>query len=140
MGNLGIAQSFVDTQQAPSPKEQDQQRKVERPFQMQQTPDFCCPCGGFLGWKQIRLGGKSLSRSYSDLRGLGNLQAKGWAWEAQEPEKMELLPPKVPEAEVLQQTPPGTSALERLPPEVLGKQSHLPFLLHVLTPGRPDHL
>ncbi|CAP97770.1 hypothetical protein E8E15_011153 [Penicillium rubens] len=115
----GIAQSFVDTQQAPSPKEQDQQRKVERPFQMQQTPDFCCPCGGFLGWKQIRLGGKSLSRSYSDLRGLGNLQAKGWAWEAQEPEKMELLPPKVPEAEVLQQTPPGTSALERLPPEVL---------------------
>ena len=140
MGNLGIAQSFVDTQQAPSPKEQDQQRKVERPFQMQQTPDFCCPCGGFLGWKQIRLGGKSLSRSYSDLRGLGNLQAKGWAWEAQEPEKMELLPPKVPEAEVLQQTPPGTSALERLPPEVLGKQSHLPFLPHVLTPGRPDHL
>ncbi|KAJ5700344.1 hypothetical protein N7536_003357 [Penicillium majusculum] len=116
----GIAQSFVDTQQAPSPQEQDQERKVERPTQMQKAPDFCCPCGGFLGWKQIRLGGKSLSRSYSDLRGLGNLQAKGWAWEAPEPEAMELLPPKAPEveAEVLQ-TPPGTSPLERFPPEVL---------------------
>lgn len=127
MGNLGIAQSFVDTQQAPSPQEQDQERKLERLNQMQQAPDFCCPCGGFLGWKQIRLGGKSLSRSYSDLRGLGNLQAKGWAWEAQEPEPVQLLPPKVPEMEILQ-TPPGTSPLEKLPPEVLGKMSHLPFL------------
>ncbi|KXG52978.1 uncharacterized protein PGRI_000280 [Penicillium griseofulvum] len=114
----GIAQSFVDTQQAPSPQEQDQERKLERLNQMQQAPDFCCPCGGFLGWKQIRLGGKSLSRSYSDLRGLGNLQAKGWAWEAQEPEPVQLLPPKVPEMEILQ-TPPGTSPLEKLPPEVL---------------------
>ncbi|KAJ5972147.1 uncharacterized protein N7479_002065 [Penicillium vulpinum] len=114
----GIAQSFVDTHEAPSPQDQDQDRKLERLSQMQQAPDFCCPCGGFLGWKQIRLGGKSLSRSYSDLRGLGKLQAKGWAWEAQEPEPMQLLPPKVPEVEILQ-TPPGTSPLERLPPEVL---------------------
>ncbi|OQE43274.1 hypothetical protein PENCOP_c003G03653 [Penicillium coprophilum] len=114
----GIAQSFVDTHQVLSPQEQDQERKVERPSPMQPAPDFCCPCGGFLGWKQIRLGGKSLSRSYSDLRGLGNLQAKGWAWEAQDPEPMQLLPPKVPEMEVLQ-TPPGPSPLERLPPEVL---------------------
>ncbi|KAJ5206073.1 hypothetical protein N7491_003307 [Penicillium cf. griseofulvum] len=114
----GIAQSFVDTQQVPSPQEPDPERKLERLNQMQQAPDFCCPCGGFLGWKQIRLGGKSLSRSYSDLRGLGNLQAKGWAWEAQEPEPVQLLPPKVPEMEILQ-TPPGTSPLEKLPPEVL---------------------
>lgn len=129
IGTIGIAQSFVDTQQAPSPQEQEQERKVERPTQMQQAPDFCCPCGGFLGWKQIRLGGKSLSRSYSDLRGLGNLQAKGWAWEAAEPEAMELLPPKAPEVQVeVLQTPPGTSPLERFPPEVLGKKSHLPFL------------
>ncbi|KAJ5504192.1 hypothetical protein N7463_007066 [Penicillium fimorum] len=113
----GIAQSFVDTHQVSSPQEQEQERKVERPSPMQQAPDFCCPCGGFLGWKQIRLGGKSLSRSYSDLRGLGNLQAKGWAWEAQDPEP-QLLPPKAPEMEVLQ-TPPGTSPLEKLPPEVL---------------------
>ncbi|EKV07392.1 hypothetical protein PDIG_72530 [Penicillium digitatum PHI26] len=116
----GIAQSFVDTQQAPAPQAQDQERKVERLTQMQHAPDFCCPCGGFLGWKQIRLGGRSLSRSYSDLRGLGNLHAKGWAWEAQEPETMKLLPPKTPEVEVdVLQTPPGTSPLERLPPEVL---------------------
>ncbi|KAJ5169590.1 uncharacterized protein N7500_002373 [Penicillium coprophilum] len=114
----GIAQSFVDTHQVLSPQEHDHERKVDRPSPMQPAPDFCCPCGGFLGWKQIRLGGKSLSRSYSDLRGLGNLQAKGWAWEAQDPEPMQLLPPKVPEMEVLQ-TPPGPSPLERLPPEVL---------------------
>ena len=116
----------MDTHEAPSPQDQDQdqERKVERPTQMQQAPDFCCPCGGFLGWKQIRLGGKSLSRSYSDLRGLGSLQAKGWAWEAQTPESMELLPPKVPEVEILQ-TPPGKSSLERFPPEVLGRDSQL---------------
>ncbi|KAJ5476484.1 hypothetical protein N7475_002213 [Penicillium sp. IBT 31633x] len=121
----GIAQSFVDTHETPTAEEhQDHhdpaQCKSERLPQMQPTsPDFCCPCGGFLGWKQIRLGGKSLSRSYSDLRGLGGFQAKGWAWEAQEPEpKKELSPVKVPEVEVLQ-APPGTSPLEKLPPEVL---------------------
>ncbi|KAG0159929.1 hypothetical protein PDIDSM_7456 [Penicillium digitatum] len=120
----GIAQSFVDTQQAPAPQAQDQERKVERLTQMQHAPDFCCPCGGFLGWKQIRLGGRSLSRSYSDLRGLGNLHAKGWAWEAQEPETMKLLPPKTPEVEVdVLQTPPGTSPLERLPRRFLIKSS-----------------
>lgn len=125
---IGIAQSFVDTHDPPPQEQQDQQRKTELLTQMQQTtPDFCCPCGGFLGWKQIRLGGKSLSRSYSDLRGLGSLQAKGWAWEAQEPEpKKELLPATTP-VEVLQ-TPPGTSPLEKLPPEVLGKNSRLQFV------------
>lgn len=119
----GIAQSFVDTRHVPSPKEP---RKLELP-EMQQTPDFCCPCGGFLGWKQIRLGGKSLSRSYGDLRGLGSMHAKGWAWEATDSGK-ELKPPKAPaavEQEQIPQPPPGTSAMERLPPEVLGKnRSH----------------
>ncbi|OGE48471.1 hypothetical protein PENARI_c028G01919 [Penicillium arizonense] len=117
----GIAQSFVDSHQPPSPQEPKAERKVERPgFEMQQAPDFCCPCGGFLGWKQIRLGGKSLSRSYSDLRGLGQLQAKGWAWESHDHDHQpqQLAPPKEPEVEVLQ-TPPGTSLLEKLPPEVL---------------------
>jgi hypothetical protein len=88
---------------------------------MQQTPDFCCPCGGFLGWKQIRLGGKSLSRSYGDLRMLGNMQARGWAWETTEAGR-ELRPPKVPEVKVKQALPPpGTSPLEKLPPEILGE-------------------
>ncbi|KAJ5138593.1 uncharacterized protein N7515_003441 [Penicillium bovifimosum] len=115
----GIAQSFVDTHESPSPQDQQgAQRKLDLVAQMQKAPDFCCPCGGFLGWKQIRLGGKSLSRSYSDLRGLGMQHAKGWAWEAQEPEAKELLPPKAPEVEILQ-TPPGSSPLEKLPPEVL---------------------
>lgn len=86
---------------------------------MQQSPDFCCPCGGFLGWKQIRLGGKSLSRSYGDLRNIGNKQAKGWAWEETESGR-ELKPPKAEPVVVEQpRTPPGTSALEKLPPEVL---------------------
>ncbi|RMJ21791.1 leucine Rich Repeat protein [Aspergillus sp. HF37] len=84
-------------------------------MQLQQAPDFCCPCGGFLGWKQIRLGGKRVSRSYGDLRALGSMQSKGWAWEAPTvtyPER-KTLPPK-------QQKPhPGTSAIEKLPPEVL---------------------
>lgn len=89
---------------------------------MQQTPDFCCPCGGFLGWKQIRLSGKSLSRSYGDLRGLGSMQAKGWAWEATDSGR-ELRPPKAePVVEQAPQPVPGTSALEKLPPEVLGKK------------------
>jgi hypothetical protein len=127
---IGIAQSFVDTHESPSLQDQQEhaQRKLDRVAQMQKAaPDFCCPCGGFLGWKQIRLGGKSLSRSYSDLRGLGSLQhAKGWAWEAQEPETKELLPVKAPEVEILQ-TPPGTSPLEKLPPEVLGKNLPLPL-------------
>lgn len=111
----------------PSPKEQKEPPKLELQ-EMQQTPDFCCPCGGFLGWKQIRLSGKSLSRSYGDLRGLGNLQAKGWAWETTESGR-ELVPPKAPE--VVEQPlvpagiPPGTSALEKLPSEVLGKSASM---------------
>lgn len=78
-----------------------------------QAPDFCCPCGGFLGWKQIRLGGRSLSRSYSDLRFLGNAQSKGWAWEVTKPRA----PQKTEEQEV---TKAGRSSLEKLPAEVLG--------------------
>ncbi|KAJ5722164.1 hypothetical protein N7488_000199 [Penicillium malachiteum] len=116
----GIAQSFVDTHHVPSPKETKEPRKFEFP-EMQQTPDFCCPCGGFLGWKQIRLGGKSLSRSYSDLRGLASSQAKGWAWETTETGQ-ELAPPPAPVIEVPQAPagiPPGISALEKLPSEVL---------------------
>lgn len=112
----GIAQSFVDTHHPPSPKEPVKSEQRE----MQQSPDFCCPCGGFLGWKQIRLGGKSLSRSYGDLRNIGNKQAKGWAWEETESGR-ELKPPKAEPVVVEQpRTPPGTSALEKLPPEVLG--------------------
>lgn len=112
----GIAQSFVDTRNLPSPKDKEPGKSDQR--EMQQSPDFCCPCGGFLGWKQIRLGGKSLSRSYGDLRNVGTLQAKGWAWENTETGR-ELMPPKAPAVVEQSQPPPGTSAFEKLPPEVL---------------------
>lgn len=95
--------------------------KIDLP-DMQQAPDFCCPCGGFLGWKQIRLGGKSLSRSFGDLRALGNAQTQGWAWESPTPAFNSRRPSLTKSREVKPpvQPIPGTSALERLPPEVLG--------------------
>ncbi|KAE8412996.1 hypothetical protein BDV36DRAFT_44803 [Aspergillus pseudocaelatus] len=110
----GIAQSFVDTHiDQPS-----QEQPKPTPIEMQQTPDFCCPCGGFLGWKQIRLGGKSLSRSYSDLRALGNMHARGWAWETSPPPVKN--PPPTKTLQVEQPKPAaGLSRLETLPSEVL---------------------
>ncbi|XHG01293.1 hypothetical protein AWENTII_004683 [Aspergillus wentii] len=114
-GNFtGIAQSFVDTHIEQSPKEQSRPG-VTLP-DMQQTPEFCCPCGGFLGWKQIRLSGKSLSRSYGDLRMLGAMQARGWAWEG--PEMSSQIPPRTLPLEE-QKPRAGTSPIEKLPPEVL---------------------
>ncbi|KAL2823892.1 hypothetical protein BDW59DRAFT_148165 [Aspergillus cavernicola] len=90
---------------------------------MQHTPEFCCPCGGFLGWKQIRLGGKSLSRSYSDLRALGNMSSRGWAWETTPTTATPTsLTPKAKE----QRPEPGSSFLEKVPPEILDQIiSHL---------------
>jgi len=131
----GVAQSFVDTHIDHPPNEEPPKPNVSE--MLQQAPDFCCPCGGFLGWKQIRLGGKSLSRSYSDLRALGNLHTRGWAWEnppalsdARPSFSKELKPPQKQQPQQLQpvqpsepqesQPPRRTSALERLPPEVLG--------------------
>ncbi|KAA8648662.1 hypothetical protein EYZ11_011121 [Aspergillus tanneri] len=112
----GIAQSFVDSHigEQPPPKEQ---QTTHNHAEMHQTPDFCCPCGGFLGWKQIRLGGKSLSRSYSDLRYLGQMHARGWAWETT-PTISNTPPAKMLQVEE-QKPDPGSSRLEKLPPEVL---------------------
>ncbi|PWY87548.1 leucine rich repeat domain protein [Aspergillus heteromorphus CBS 117.55] len=120
----GIAQSFLDTHIDQTPQEPPKRSPVDM------QPDFCCPCGGFLGWKQIRLGGKSLSKSYSDLRGLGSMQARGWAWDntpqaASPPSKAlpveveEEVVVELKEEEVEQKPAAGTSPLERLPPEVL---------------------
>ncbi|KAJ9318512.1 hypothetical protein DTO271D3_1174 [Paecilomyces variotii] len=115
----GIAQSFVDTE-PPQPSEGNASPASPTASELEmQAPDFCCPCGGFLGWKQIRLGGRSLSRSYSDLRFLGNAQSKGWAWEVTKPRA----PQKTEEQEV---TKAGRSSLEKLPAEVLDQViSHL---------------
>lgn len=49
---------------------------------VEHMPDFCCPCGGFLGWKHIRLRGRKLSRSYGDLRRLGGAPSSSeWVWD-----------------------------------------------------------
>ncbi|KAL1998126.1 hypothetical protein VTN02DRAFT_6818 [Thermoascus thermophilus] len=108
----GIAQSFVDTQPPPSP--QDGTASSATPIDMQQTPDFCCPCGGFLGWKQIRLGGRSLSKSYSDLHLLGRSHSRGWAWETPS-----VRPGLKANEEKEKKQEPGRASLERLPAEVL---------------------
>lgn len=111
----GIAQSFVDTHIDQSPIEQTKPTSTFT-IDMQHTPDFCCPCGGFLGWKQIRIGGKSLSKSYGDLRALGSMHTRGWAWE----NNPVAISPPVKTVRLKSQKPaPGSSRLERLPPEVL---------------------
>lgn len=100
---------------------------------MQQTPDFCCPCGGFLGWKQIRLGGKSLSKSYSDLRLLGTTHSKGWAWDTSPPSVGTFKPR--PLGAKKQMRGPGSAPIERLPPEILGKTvSFFFFFLFLSSP------
>ncbi|KAL4921769.1 hypothetical protein BDW62DRAFT_208322 [Aspergillus aurantiobrunneus] len=127
----GIAQSFVDTHIDHSHKE----RPKPDAFDMQHAPEFCCPCGGFLGWKQIRLGGKSLSRSYSDLRALGNMSARGWAWE----ETPTIATPASKTPETKEQKPePGSSLLEKMPPEILGKQPLHQIISHLALDVPPN--
>ncbi|RDW68272.1 hypothetical protein BP5796_08929 [Coleophoma crateriformis] len=75
---------------------------------------FVCPCEGFRGWKQIRVLGKTVSRSSGDLRGL----AGSWEWEA----RKEVLQENVTVLKDQESTDarPGNSPLERLPMELLG--------------------
>src|SRR5690242_3143407 len=107
-----IAQSFVDTRGAPSLKELQITAGTAAQVQTQ-CSDFFCPCGAFLGWKQIRLGGRRQSRSHSDLRSL-NAQSKTWTWDGAtaEPALAVKEEPKRPET--------GCSRLELLPVEILG--------------------
>jgi hypothetical protein len=81
-----------------------------------QAPDFCCPCGGFLGWKHIRLGGRRLSKSYSDLRLLGRSASRGWAWDGS-PDRPILQ--EVDEEKTQPKQP--RASIETLPVEVLSK-------------------
>ncbi|WEW60717.1 hypothetical protein PRK78_006204 [Emydomyces testavorans] len=110
---LGIAQSFVDKESSPS-KDSTSAKTALNIQSPPQTPDFCCPCGGFLGWKQIRLGGRRASRSYSDLRILGGgHHSRGWAWE-----ETTLKPaPTVKEEELPKEREPAP--IEKLPAEIL---------------------
>ena len=101
---LGIAQSFVDTQLPISPS-----------LDMQQVPDFCCPCGSFRGWKQIKLGGKKLSRSHNDLHLLGSTSnSKAWVWSTQTSNVSGNKNPL---------PTPGSAPIEQLPPEILGNST-----------------
>ncbi|EEP80492.1 conserved hypothetical protein [Uncinocarpus reesii 1704] len=113
--STGIAQSFVDKENSPSKGQSNPAKTALNVQSPTQTPDFCCPCGGFLGWKQIRLGGRRASRSYSDLRLLGGgHQSRGWAWE----EATVKPTPTVKEEE----QPPkerGPAPIEKLPAEIL---------------------
>ena len=101
----GVAQTFHELRTKP-----------ETPSKMMDLDatraDLYCPCGAFKGWKQVRIGGRRLSRSYSDLRRLGH--DKGWAWE----EKKEGVSGKV---DVSKEAAAGQSRLEMLPVEILGK-------------------
>jgi hypothetical protein len=100
---IGIVQSFLDSQSSHS-----------MAIAEIQTPDFCCPCSGFLGWKQIRLGGKKLSKSYSDLRLLGRGHPRGWAWD-------EAGSRSSPRADEEKKSTLKPTLIEKLPNEVLGK-------------------
>ncbi|KAK2731830.1 hypothetical protein FQN57_003079 [Myotisia sp. PD_48] len=121
--NSGIAQSFLDTKESNPPK--DHSDAFKSAFQMQsptaQPPEFCCPCGTFLGWKHIKLGGRRQSRSYSDLRVLGGAQARGWAWEDHVPKPASPVTKPQPLIKTKKR-----ACLERLPVEILDQIiSHL---------------
>jgi hypothetical protein len=68
---------------------------------------FICPCEGVRGWKQIAVGGRAASRSFSDLR----ILSKGFSWE---------LPASKQTPETKPRNEAGQSFLESLPVELLG--------------------
>lgn len=89
------------------------------------SAEFCCPCSGFLGWKQIRLGGRKLSKSYSDLRLLGRNHSRGWAWDdTNDRFSSKTVDTKKP--------PPKGTPIDKLPVEILGKESLFSELSHKL--------
>lgn len=83
---------------------------------------YVCPCDTFQGWKSISLGGRMASKSFSDLRPLGNR----WAWDGQPDAPQVAL--EAPVAKVRGKYPPGRSPIETLPMELLGESPV--FLTH----------
>lgn len=114
----GIAQSFLDTATTTRAKEgsEDNTSVVDMMAAVDQMPDFCCPCGGFMGWKQIRLRGRKMSKSYSDLSLLGQRSSSmGWMWDTASTR------PTIKQVYMeVEETQPGLT-IEDLPIEVLGK-------------------
>lgn len=145
--DIGIAQSFVDTQSPPSQNAQSKTAKTAVHVHTE-TPDFCCPCGTFRGWKQIQLGGRKQSRSYSDLRLLGSAHSKGWAWEVENKRPTLEVNEVKEEEEVPKVKGRGRARLEMLPVEILGKKADPsvpcinppPPRLTEINRYRPDHL
>ncbi|KAE8549314.1 hypothetical protein EYB25_007834 [Talaromyces marneffei] len=112
----GIAQSFLDTATTTRAKEgsEDNTSVVDMMAAVDQMPDFCCPCGGFMGWKQIRLRGRKMSKSYSDLSLLGQRSSSmGWMWDTASTR------PTIKQVYMeVEETQPGLT-IEDLPIEVL---------------------
>ncbi|CRG84806.1 F-box protein YLR352W [Talaromyces islandicus] len=111
----GIAQTFVVTH-PPAQQQPDSSNKhtAGMTAAVERMPDFCCPCGGFRGWKQIRLRGRKLSKSYGDLRRLGGGPSSSeWMWDTSDgrPALGEPLPE--------QKAPRPRISIEDLPVEVL---------------------
>ncbi|KAI9809245.1 MAG: hypothetical protein M1825_002536 [Sarcosagium campestre] len=124
--DCGIAQTFSDTKESSLaieeisgfiPRNEDDIMAAAAIMATQQPPGFCCPCGRFKGWKQIRLSSRGLSKSSSsnDLRLLGGDKHQGWDWE-HSPERV---PAEVPKKTESTRYAPGQSPLERLPVEIL---------------------
>ncbi|KAI9814612.1 MAG: hypothetical protein M1827_003168 [Pycnora praestabilis] len=80
-----------------------------------QPPSICCPCGGFRGWKRIRLQGRHMSRSYGDLRQFTG-DEHHYLDSGKEPE---LKTTEAKDEKSVALYPPGKSPLERLPTEII---------------------
>ncbi|KAI9745002.1 MAG: hypothetical protein M1835_002631, partial [Candelina submexicana] len=79
-----------------------------------QSPSFCCPCGGFQGWKRIKLSGRHMSKSYGDLRSY-DYDKLQWDWETGS-ELKDTTPVKEKGPFIYAA---GEAPLEKLPAEVL---------------------
>lgn len=127
--DCGIAQSFTDFKETPSHTTTtvngvatgDVPTGTTAATLTIQAPAFCCPCGQFKGWKEVRLKGRGLSKSYGDLRLLGGDGSQGWEW-GKSPVQLVPTIPKLPEKKKIAPAPypPGQSPLETLPAEILG--------------------
>lgn len=73
---------------------------------------FVCPCDSFQGWKAIKVGGRTASRSFGDLRTF----TKGFVWDVSTSSL------ESGNENARSKYDAGMSPLERLPIEVLGKQ------------------
>lgn len=79
-----------------------------------------CPCDSFRGWKNISLGGKVASKSFSDLRRL----ALRWEWEPNEQQTKNVSVSQLATTDFKRRDGSflaGKSPFERLPMELLGE-------------------